>query len=77
MESVTVIEENLEEVEAALQALLEQYPSKNDAAKALGVNRIFLWKMINRHRPISDTVLNAIGYERKVTRINRYFKRKA
>lgn len=74
MESATVIEENLGEVECALRKRLESFPSRQDAADSLGVSRVFLWKMIKRKRPISDNVLKKLGFERRVTRIHTYVR---
>jgi len=46
---------------------LKQYVSgfrtKGEAADALGINRVYLWRILEKQVPPSDAVIKQIGYK--------------
>lgn len=73
--NVTVIEENLETVEAALEAYINKFDSQAEAAESLNVSRVFLWKILNRKKTIPATMLEKLGFRKEVVRHNIYKKK--
>lgn len=69
-----VIEINLEAVEQALQELVDQFPSKEEAARSLGTSRVYLWKMQTRRKPISNHILKKLGFKKTSLVVNEYIK---
>lgn len=65
---------NLDEAVKALHKFIEDCGSRNAAAAKLGISRVYLWRMAQKERPLSEAVLSAIGYERVVKRIHEYRK---
>lgn len=73
--NTTVIENNREIVVQAINEFVGKYPSKADAADALGINRVYLWKMIKGDKPISENVLEKLGFQVEVQKVKTYSKR--
>lgn len=73
--SISTVEVNLEEVETVLRKYIETFQTQEEAAASLGVSRIFLWKVLNRKKPFPATMLEKLGYEREVERVNTYIKK--
>ena len=58
-----------EHVINVLQGYVDKYPNRAEAAEALGVNRVFLWRVLKGTQQPSASMLEKIGYtkERKIT----------
>lgn len=63
---------SIDQVIADLQAFVDTFPTKQEAADALGVGRLFLWRVLNKQRNPTDTILKNIGY-RKEREIKYYY----
>lgn len=68
------VDVNKDEVQRALAAFVENAGSRQAAAESLGISRVYLWRMMQGDRPISESVLKAIGYERISKTVNEYKK---
>jgi DNA-binding phage protein len=54
---------NQEDVIAALNEFIAKYRTRGEAATALGVGRVFLWRVLKGESPPSDTILQHIGFK--------------
>jgi hypothetical protein len=68
---------NLGDVERALEDYVKSFPTVKDAAESLDVSRVFLWKMRKRKKPITETVLEKIGFEKVTTTRIEYVKKES
>jgi hypothetical protein len=69
----TTQDTSIEHVLQALEDKIEQYPTVQDAAEALGVTRGFLWKVRSKKQAPPNSLLKQLGYscERKITYVYR------
>jgi hypothetical protein len=54
-----------------LQEYVSKFRTKGDAAEALGVGRIFLWRVLEKKSPPTNAILEKIGFhvERKTVHV--------
>jgi hypothetical protein len=63
-----------EEVINKLKQFVESFPTKGEAAKFLGVGRVFLWRVLDGQAPPSNSILKHIGFEVEHKTIHVYKK---
>lgn len=68
-----VKQENLEKAIEALEQFVDGFPTKQEAADSLGVSKVYLWRMLTGKRPLSESVLNRIGWAVKTTKTMTYY----
>jgi hypothetical protein len=69
------IERGLDKVLDALEAYTKSIGGKGRAAIELGISRVYLWRMLQGERPVSEAVLEKIGFERVTTTTVEYRKK--
>jgi predicted transcriptional regulator len=52
-----------------LKKMVEEKGSKKAAAEALGIHPSYVGELINGTRPLTDTVLEKLGYEKVVVHV--------
>lgn len=60
------------DVKQALLNYVKQFPTKQAAAADLGVSRVFLWRISEGTKPISDHILNKIGFTKRLVKYYKY-----
>lgn len=73
MVSQTVIYSE-KEVLKELEAFVAKYPTKKQAADALGVNRVFLWNVQEGKSRLTESMLSKLGFKRKRLITYTYYK---
>lgn len=58
---------NAEEVLEELHRFCSKFRTKGEAADALGVNRVFLWRVEEGKSPPSERILTVLGFTSKRT----------
>ena len=62
------------EVLDKLKEFCDRYPTRGDAAEALGVGRVFLWKVLEGQVIPTEAILEKIGFTRKRVITYKFFK---
>lgn len=65
---------SIDHVVEELEDFIAGFPTIKAAAEELGVNRVFLWKVLNKERPPSERILAKLGYEAERKIIYEYHK---
>lgn len=58
-----------------LKQFVNKFPTRTEAAGALGIGRVFLWRILDRQIPPTDNILKHIGFERERIVTYKYRKR--
>lgn len=53
------------ELRAELERDVERYPTDSAAAKALGVSRSHLCRVLSGQKPITERIAHSLGYEQQ------------
>lgn len=61
-----------EEVITILEGFCDHFKRRSDAAKALGIGRVFLWRVLEGHIKPTDSILQHVGLKREKETIYRY-----
>lgn len=67
-------ETDLNEVMDKLKEFCNKYPTREDAAKALNVSRVFLWKVLEGQANPTQPILARIGFKRERVISYTYYK---
>lgn len=71
---MTLTKHTLEDVIAELERYVDSFPTKGDAANALGVSRAYLWRVLNERTDPPPSILEKIGYRKERVISYEYFK---
>jgi hypothetical protein len=63
-----------EEVVAELQKFCDKFSTRGEAATALGVGRVFLWKVLNGATNPTESILDKLGFKRERVITYKYSK---
>jgi DNA invertase Pin-like site-specific DNA recombinase len=67
---------NRQEVLQELAHFVSQFNTQEEAARALEISRVFLWRILNNKKPPSTKVLEKLGFIREVRQAEFYFREK-
>ena len=60
-----------------LKDFVSRFPTQEEAAAKLEISRVFLWRVINGHKPPSQKILEKLGFYKEVRQAEFYYRQAA